>query len=147
MRSYHWAQHSAGPKRGCLNVGSLKPAGKAGRKAPTFLQRSFFDVAVQFLVCCSTAFGPNGFRIAENPMLQYSFCSAAFRKLQRSFRFRLWHFAGAGFSQLEGWGLGLAETWLQTHVSCLGINCPTYTGHLLHRAFWQELFCVIRAPP
>ena len=79
------------PKRG-----GLKPAGKRQESA-TFLQRSFVDVAVQFFVCCSAAFGPNDFRIAEKPMLQCSFCSAAFRKLQRNFRFRLWHVAGAGF--------------------------------------------------
>ena len=79
------------PKRG-----GLKPAGKR-QESTTFLQRSFFDVAVQFFVCCSAAFGPNDFRTAEKPMLQCSFCSAALRKLQRSFRFRLWHVAGAGF--------------------------------------------------
>ena len=56
-----------------------------------------FDVAVQFFVCCSAASGPNDFRIAEKPMLQPSFCSAAFRKLQRNFSFRLWHVAGVGF--------------------------------------------------
>ena len=49
------------PKRG-----GLKPAGKRQESA-TFLQRSFFDVAVQFLVCCSAAFGPNDFRTAEKP--------------------------------------------------------------------------------
>ena len=80
------------PKRG-----GLKPAGKRQESA-TFLQRSFFDVAVQFFVCCSAAFGPNDFRTAEKRMLQCSFCSAAFRKLQRNFRFRLWHVAGAGFT-------------------------------------------------
>ena len=79
------------PKRG-----GLKTAGKRQESA-TFLQRSFFDVAVQFFVCCSTAFGPNDFLIAEKPMLQCSFCSTALRKLQRNFRFRLWHVAGAGF--------------------------------------------------
>ena len=86
------------PKRG-----GLKPAGKRQENA-TFLQRSFFDVAVQFFVCCSAAFGPNDFRTAEKPMLQCSFCSAAFRKLQRNFRFRLWHVAGAGFR-----GVGFKE--------------------------------------
>ena len=85
--------------------GGLKPAGKRQESA-TFLQRSFFGVAVQFFVCCSAAFGPNDFRTAEKPMLQCSFCSAAFRKLQRNFRFRWWHVAGWG---LEGWGLRLAE--------------------------------------
>ena len=79
------------PKRG-----GLKPAGKRQESA-TFLQRSDFDVAVQFFVCCSAAFGTNDVRTAEKRMLQCSFCSAAFRKLQRNFRFRLWHVAGVGF--------------------------------------------------
>ena len=59
------------PKRG-----GLKAAGKRQESA-NFLQRSFFDVAVQFFVCCSAAFGPNDFRTAEKQMLQCSFCSAA----------------------------------------------------------------------
>ena len=29
--------------------------------------------------------------------------------------------------------------WLHTHVDYLEI--PNYTGHLLHRAFWQDFFC------
>ena len=81
------------PKRG-----GLKPAGKRQESA-TFLQRSFFDVAVQFFVCCSAASGPNDFRTAEKLRLQCSFCSAAFQKLQRNFRFRLWHVVRAGFWQ------------------------------------------------
>ena len=88
------------PKRG-----GLKPAGKRQESA-TFLQRSFFDVAVQFFVCCSAAVGPNDFRTAEKPMLQCSFCSAAFRKLQRNFRFCLWHVAGVGFR-----GVGFRTCW------------------------------------
>ena len=79
------------PKRG-----GLKPAGKRQESA-TFLQRSDFDVAAQFFVCCSAAFSKNDFRTAEKRMLQCSFCSAAFQKLQRNFRFRLWHVAGVGF--------------------------------------------------
>ena len=31
-----------------------------------------------------------------------------------------------------------------THFCYLGINFPNCTGHLLHRAFWQEFFCVIQ---
>ena len=88
------------PKRG-----GLKSTGKRQESA-TFLQRSFFDVAVQFFVCCSAASGPNDFRTAEKPMLQCSFCSAALRKLQSNFRFRFWHVPGVGF---RGVGLGLAE--------------------------------------
>ena len=72
---------SAGPKRG-----SLKSVGKRQESA-TFLQRSFLNVAAQFFACCSAAFGQNGIRTAEKPMLQCNFCSAAFRKPQRNFRF------------------------------------------------------------
>ena len=88
------------PKRG-----GLKSAGKRQESA-TFLQRNFFNVSVQFFVCCSAAFGQNDFRTAEKRMLQCNLCSAAFRKPQRNFRFRLWHVAGVGF---RGWGLGLPE--------------------------------------
>ena len=41
--------------------------------------------------------GKNHFRTAEKRMLQCNFCSAAFRKLQRIFGFRLWHVARVGF--------------------------------------------------
>ena len=72
--------------------GGLRSAGKRQESA-TFLQRSFFNVALQFFACCSAALGQNDFRIAEQRimlrMLQCNFCSAAFRKLQRNFRFRL----------------------------------------------------------
>ena len=86
------------------NVGLETRRKAAGKRH--FLQRSFFDVAVQFFVSCSAAFGPNDFCTAENPMLQCSFCSAAFRKLQRNFRFR-WHVAGVGFR-----GAGFRTCWL-----------------------------------
>ena len=55
------------PKRG-----GLKPAGKRQESA-TFLQRSFFNVALQFSACCSAAFGQNDIRTAEKPMLQCNF--------------------------------------------------------------------------
>ena len=33
-----------------------------------------------------------------------------------------------------------------THaLSYFGSYFPKYTGHLLHKAFWEEFFCVIRA--
>ena len=80
------------PKRG-----GLETRRKALQESATFLQRSDFDVAVQFFVCCNTAFGTNHVRSAEKRMLQCSFCSAAFQKLERNFRFRLWHVAGVGF--------------------------------------------------
>ena len=84
---------------------SLKSTGKRQESA-TFLQRSLFNVALQFFACCSAAFGQNDIRTAEKPMLQCNFCSAAFRKLQRNFRFRSWHVAGVGF---RGVGLGVAD--------------------------------------
>ena len=67
------------PKRG-----GLKPAGKRQESA-TFLQRSFFDVAVRFFVCCSTActLKVSAAQLSEN-------CSA-------TSVFRLWHVAGVGF--------------------------------------------------
>ena len=92
---------SAGPKRG-----GLKSAGKRQESA-TFLQRSFFNAALQFFACCSAAFGKNDFHTAEKRMLQCNFCSAAFRELQRNFRFACGMLQGWG---LGGWGLGLPES-------------------------------------
>ena len=95
------------PKRG-----GLKPAGKRQESA-TFLQRSFFDVAVQFFVCCSAAFGPNEFRTAEKPMLQGSFSAA-----QHSENCSATSVFACGMLQrwgFEGWGLGLADLfWEKT---------------------------------
>ena len=99
------------PKRG-----SLKSAGKRQESA-TFLQRSFFDVAVQFFVCCSAASGTNAVRTAEKRMLQCSFCSAAFRKLQCNFRFACGMLQGWG---LEGWSLvGRGEKTPTPKISAL----------------------------
>ena len=88
------------PKRG-----GLKPAGKRQESA-TFLQRSFFDVAVQFFARSSAAFGQNDFRAAEKPMLQCNFCSAAFQNCSATSVFAFGMLQGWG---LEGWRLGLAE--------------------------------------
>ena len=86
--------------------GGLQPAGKRQESA-TFLQCSDFDVAVQFFVCCSAAFGTNDVRTAEKRMLQCSFCSAAFRNCSATSVFACGMLQGWG---LEGWGLGLADT-------------------------------------
>ena len=77
-----FANSQARPKRG-----SLKSAGKRQESA-TFLQRSFFNVAMQFFACCSAALGRNDVRTAEQRMLQCNFCSATFGKLHRDFRCR-----------------------------------------------------------
>ena len=83
-------------KRGSLNVEDWNPQ-VSGRKTPLFcnatfsmLQCSFSFVAAQLLVKSCV-------RTPEKRMLQCSFCSATFRKLQRFFRFLLWHVAGVGF--------------------------------------------------
>ena len=89
------------PKRG-----SLKSAGKRQENA-TFLQRSFFNDAVQFLVCCCAAFGKNDVLIAEKRVLQCIFCSATFRK--NSAQLLLFVCGMLQAWGLEGWGLRLAD--------------------------------------
>ena len=42
----------------------MKSIGK-GQESATFLQRVFFNVAVQFFACCSAAFGKNDVCTAE----------------------------------------------------------------------------------
>ena len=69
----------------------------------TFLQRSFFNVAVQFSLVAVQLSVKNDVRTAEKRMLQCNFCSATFRKLQRNFCLCLWDVAGVGF---RGVGLG-----------------------------------------
>ena len=49
-------------------------------------------------------------------MLQCNFCSAAFRKLQRNFLFRLWHVAGVGF---RAWMARFARIDSQIRANCL----------------------------
>ena len=61
----------------CCNSGGLG--------AQHFPATQLFNVALQFLACCSAAFGQNDICAAEKPMLQCNFCSAAFRKLQLPF--------------------------------------------------------------
>ena len=93
-----------------LNVGAytweLESVAGKRQESATFLQHSFFNVALQFFAWCSAAFGQNDIRTAEKPMLQCNFCSAAFRKLQRNFCFRFWHVAGVGFR-----GVGFGTVW------------------------------------
>ena len=33
-----------------------------------------------------------------------------------------------------------------THILLFGNYFPNYTEHLLHRALWQDFYCVVRAP-
>ena len=96
-----------------------------------------------FFACCSAAFGKNDFRTAEKRMLQGNFCSATFRKLQRNFRFRLWHVAEVGFRGV-GFSLGLADqfgkstgspspfwklSWEGGCCPLVKIPCMTYPNH------------------
>ena len=106
---------SAVPKRG-----SLKSARKWQENA-TFLQRSFFNVAVQFFACCSAAFGKKDVRTAEKRMLRCNFWSAAFRNCSAISVFACGMLRGWG---LEGWGLGRTEFGI---FSCfLGRSKPIF---------------------
>ena len=93
-------------KRGCLNVGAWNPQ-ESGRKTATFLQRSFFDFAVQFFRLLQRSFRWKWLprRRKANvavQLLQRSTLKAA----GRNFRFRLWHVAGVGFR-----GVGFRTCW------------------------------------
>ena len=102
------------PKRG-----GLKPAGKRQESA-TFLQCSFFDVAVQFFVCCSATSGPNDFA------LQKSRCCSAVSAAQHSENCSATSVFARGMLQgwgLEGWGLGLAEPYPSPFPWCFSFPC------------------------
>ena len=95
------------------NVGMGRGGGCKGKRislgkrqeSATFLQRSFFNVALQFFACCNAACGQNDIRIADKLMLQCSFCSASFREnCSATSVFACGMLQGWG---LEGWGLGL----------------------------------------
>ena len=91
------------PKRG-----GLKPAGKRQESA-TFLQRSFFDVAVQFFACCSAALVKMTFA------LQKSECCSATSAAQHSENCSATSVFACGMLQgwgLVGWGLGLPDFFL-----------------------------------
>ena len=78
---------------------SLKSEG-SGRKAP--LQCSFFNIAIQFFVCCSATSGENGIRIAEKRISQCTFCSATFENCSSTSVFAC--------GMLQGWGLGISDS-------------------------------------
>ena len=113
---------SAGPKRGCLNVGAWNPQA-SGRKAPLFcnavfsmLRCSFSLAAVQPLVKMTSA-------------LQESQCYSATSAAQHSetaaqLRFRWWHVAGVGF---RGVGFSRQEasiTWCDLFWPKFGQKMP-----------------------
>ena len=77
---------SAGPKRGSLTVGAWNPQ-ESGRGVPLFCNAAFLTVAMQFSFVAAQLLGKSDVRTAEKRMLQCSFCSATFRKLQRNFCF------------------------------------------------------------
>ena len=84
---------------------SLKSAGKRQESA-TFLQRSFFNVAVQFFGCYSAAF------VKMMSALQESECCSAASPAQHSENCSATSVFACGMLQgwvLEGWGLGLAD--------------------------------------
>ena len=90
------------PKRG-----SLKSAGKRQESA-TFLQRSDFDVALQFFACCGAA----SEKVKMTSALQKSRCCSAVSAAQHSENCSATSVFACGMLQgwgLEVWGLGLAE--------------------------------------
>ena len=101
------ARQSAGPKHGCLNVGAWKR-----QESANFLQRSLFNVAVQFFACCSAASGK------MTSGLQKSKCWSATSAAQLSENCSATSVSACGMLHrwgLEGWGLGLTETRLFGH--------------------------------
>ena len=101
---------AGGPKRG-----SLKSAGKR-QESTTFLQRSFFNAAVQFFARCSAAFGKNDFRPWRKANVAVQFMQCNFPKIAAQLPvFACGMLQGWG---LEGRGLGLAE--IQGHYSAPG---------------------------
>ena len=67
-----------------LNVGAQNQSAGKRQESATFLQRSFFNVALQFFARCGAPFGQNDIRTAEKPMLQKSQCCSATSAAQHS---------------------------------------------------------------
>ena len=101
--------------------GSLNVAGKRQESA-TFLQRSLCNVAMQFYVCCSAAFGKNDVRIEEKRLLQCNFCSSENCSTTSVF----------ACGMLQGWSLerrgfklGLTENRPEVSVEEMHIACES----------------------
>ena len=107
--------------------GSLKSAGKRQENA-TFLQCSFFNVALQFFACCSAAFGQNDIRAAESQCCSATSAAQHSENCSATSVFACGMLQGWGF---EGWGLGLADTSLAVMVS----SVPPKKEK--HQSFWR----------
>ena len=128
-------------------MGSLKSAGKRQESA-TFLQRRFFNAALQFSACCSAAFGKNDLRTAEKCMLQSNLCSATFRKTAAQLPFSLVACCRRGV--LEGWGLGLAardqKSFMQENFRLMFRSLTVQQGRK-HRGHYPRKVPLIPAEP
>ena len=115
---------SAGPKRGCLNVGAWNQK-ESGRKAPlscdaafSMSQCSFLLAAAQLLVRWDDV------RIAEKRMLQCNSCSEQLSEnCSATSVFACAMLQGWG---LEGWGLGLADNLRRAKHAVWTLDYITY---------------------
>ena len=99
------SQKSAGPKRGCLNVGACNPQ-ESGRKAPLSCNAAFS------MLQCSFSFAAAQLLVQMTSALQKSRCCSAVSAVQHSENCKPTSVFACGMLQgwgLEGWGLGLAE--------------------------------------
>ena len=97
--------YSAGPKRGCLNVGARNPQ-ESGRKAPLSCNAAFS------MLQCSFSFAAAQLLVQMTSALQKSQCCSAVSAAQHSENCSAASVFACGMLQgwgLEGWGLGLAE--------------------------------------
>ena len=119
------------PKRG-----GLKPAGKRQESA-TFLQRSFFDVAVQFSLAAAQLL------VQMTSALQKSQCCSAVSAAQHSENCSAASVFACGMLQgrgLEGWGLGLAELQPVPRKPCkTRISVQTSMTQIKHKFEFSSL--------
>ena len=111
---------SAGPKRGCLNMGARNPQ-ESGRKAPlscnatfSMLRCSYSLVAVQLLVNMTSA-------------LHKSQCCSETSAVQHSENCSATSVFACGMLQgwgLEGWGLGVADVRWSLRPVIFGVEIP-----------------------
>ena len=126
--SEKFGEWSAGPKRGCLNVGAWNPQ-ESGRKAPLSCNAAFS------ILHCSFSPGAAQLLVNMTSALQKSHCCSATSAAQHSENCSATSDFACGILQgwgLEGWGLGLAEMKvLPTRLSDIG-DCGLDNTILVH---------------
>ena len=134
---------SAGPKRGCLNVGAWNPQ-ESGRKAPLSCNAAFS------MLQCSFSFAAAQLLVQMTSALQKSQCCSAVSAAQHSAAqhsencsatsvFACGRLQGRG---LEGWGLGLALVAMcarshRTASSLWMASTCCSCGHLANLIQWR----------